>query len=69
MIIDHAGYVGDVGDADDANDGKDMHVHQSIVGILEGKLVMNSSYPSYSLASTYSQLSCFTTFLLNINEH
>ena len=52
MIIDHAGYVGDVGDA---NDGKDMHVHQSIVGILEGKLVMNSSYPSYSLASTYSQ--------------
>ena len=58
MIIDHAGYVGDlgqVGDVGDANDGKDMHVHQSIVGILEGKLVMNSSYPSYSLASTYSQ--------------
>ena len=52
MIIDHVGHVGD---ADDANDGKDMHVHQSIVGILEGKLVMNSSYPSYSLASTYSQ--------------
>ena len=60
MIIDHAGYVGDVGDlgqvgdVGDANDGKDMHVHQSIVGILEGKLVMNSSYPSYSLASTYT---------------